>query len=155
MNCVSYLFLDVEVGFFCMSAVHSIVSLISFTFRNSYRLFYIIFDLCLHLCFSPISTELSAGSYQSHMAIFSSFLLNPRDLCSFSASFPHPPQFPVCFRQAAPSNPWGLGLQSDHQLYKTLSSPIIAHNLPQQRGRVNLMPFPHCKCTLTIYEGLS
>lgn len=118
-------------GIFVHFFLHSIASLINFTLLNSYRLFYIHFfclcDLCLHLSFRPISTELSAGSCQSHI---SSFLLNPRDLYSFSASFPHPPQFPVCFRQAAPSNPWRLWLQTTsyirlchHQL-----QPTTCHN---------------------------
>lgn len=82
----------------------SVSSLISYTYN-----FFCLCDLCLkymeHLCFSPIFIEFSVGFRQNHMAIFSSFLLNPRDRCSFSTSFPHTPQFPVCFRQAASSNP--------------------------------------------------
>lgn len=83
-----------------------------------------------HLCFSPIFIELSVGFCQNHIAIFSSFLLNPRDSCSFSTSFPHPAQFPVFFRQAASSNPWRLRLQTTsyirlchHQL-----QPTTCHN---------------------------
>lgn len=119
--------------------LHSVASLISFTIINSCMLFYILFFVCVwplstkhmeHLCFSPISIELSVGFCQNHIAIFFSFLLNPRDNCSFSASFPHPAQFPVFFRQAASSNPWRLRLQTTsyirlchHQL-----QPTTCHN---------------------------
>lgn len=127
MNCFSFVFGCI---FFLLHFfLPPVSSLISYTY-----IFFCLCDLCLkhmeHLCFSPIFIEFSVGFRQNHMAIFSSFLLNPRDRCSFSTSFPHTPQFPVCFRQAASSNPWRLRLQTTsyirfchHQL-----QPTTCHN---------------------------
>lgn len=88
MNCVSHLFLDV-LSFFCIFSslccksdqfyIHKLMYVVCVT--SVYKTY------MEHLCFNPISTELSEGFCQNHIAIFSSFLLNPRDRCSFMLLF--------------------------------------------------------------------